>query len=107
MKVGLLNYAGTAILKKYYFALWRAFPEDYMTSLAKISAQLPLRDDAINLITSKSTSIGANKSILDILISFRGFDNDLMEFCSMVEAVIGDEQKVVQVVEPLRQGWYL
>ena len=91
-------------MKKYYLALWRALPEDYMASLAKISAQLPLRDDAINLITCQSTSVAANKSILDILISFRGYDSDLMEFCSIVEAVIGDEQKVAQVVEPLRQG---
>ena len=77
-----------------------------MTSLAKISAQLPLRDDAINLITHQTSSIGANKSILDILITFRGYDDDLMEFCSILEAVIQDEQKVAQVVEPLRQGWY-
>ena len=93
-------------MKKYYFPLWRALPEDYMTSLSKISAQLPLRDDAVNLITSQTNSIGANKSILDVLIMFRGYDSDLIEFCSILEAVIGDEQKVAQVVEPLRQGWY-
>ena len=85
--------------------LWRAFPEDYMMSLAKISAQMPLQDDAVNLVTSQSTWVAANKSLLDVVLLTKGYDNDLMEFCSVVETIIGDEEKVAQVVEPLRQGW--
>ena len=84
--------------------LWRAFPEDYMTSLAKISAQMPLQDDTISLMTSHPDCVGANKSLLDIVILFKGSDNSLMEFCLLMETIIGDEQKVAEVVEPLRQG---
>ena len=93
-------------MKKYYFDLWKAFPEDYMTSLAKLSAVIPLRDDEINLITSQPSSIGANKILLDFLILYRGYNRELMEFCSLVESVIENEQKVAEVVEPLRNGWF-
>ena len=99
-----MAHAGQAILKKYYFALWKAFPEDYMTSLAKLSAVLPLQDDSINLVTCQSSCIGANKTILDLLILSRGYDREMMEFCSLAESIIGDEQKVAEVVEPLRNG---
>ena len=77
-----------------------------MTSLAKISAAISLDDDSINLITSQSSWIGANKTILDFLILFRGYDREMMEFCSLAESIIGDEQKIAEVVEPLRNGWF-
>ena len=100
----ILKHAGRALLKKYYLKMWRAFPTDYMTSLVTISTLLPLTDDALNHITSQSSSIAANKAILDVLILFRGYDTELMEFCSVLEKVIGTEQKVAEVVEPLRNG---
>ena len=75
-----------------------------MTSLAKISAQVPLQYDEVNLVASQPTWIAANKSLLDVVLLIKGYDNDLMEFCTMVEAIIGDKEKVAQVVEPLRQG---
>ena len=91
-------------MKKYYYDLWKAFPVDYMTSLAKVSAVIPLPDDTVNIVTSQPSWIGANKSILDILIVYKGHDRELMEFCSLAELIIGDEQKVTKIVEPLRNG---
>ena len=75
-----------------------------MTSLAKISAVISLDDDSVYLITSQPSWIGANKAILDFLILFRGNEREMMEFCSLAESIIGDEQKVAEVVEPLRNG---
>ena len=67
---------------------------------------MPLQDDTVHLVTSQSTWMAANKSLLDVVLLMKGYDNDLMEFCSVVETIIENEEKVTQVVEPLRKGWY-
>ena len=97
------TYVGQTILKKYYHVLWRAFPEDYMTSLINISKLVTLEQSEIDLITSHSTAVAANKAILDIMILRKGSHKDLLEFCSVMEEVIVDKQKK-KIIEQLRNG---
>jgi len=75
-----------------------------MISIATIRALLPLPDDIIEHVTSQPTFITANKAILDIMILYKGSDSELIEFCSIMEAIITIKEKVAQVVEPLRNG---
>jgi len=60
----------------------------------------------LDKITGCSTAEKSNQAILDLAIALRGSDQNLMEFCSIMETVIVDKQKVATVVEPLRNGLY-
>ena len=99
-------FIGKALLKKYYNALWMAFPEEYFTSLTRIYSckQLIIYDEMLDKITDCPTAAESNQAILDLAIALRGSDQNLMEFCSIMEVVIEDKQKVARVVEPLRNG---
>ena len=90
------------MFKKHYHALWKALPEDYCVSLAKISELTSLQQSEIDLITNQSTSMAANKAILDLMISRKGSCKEMLDFCSLMEGVITDRQQVV--VERLRNG---
>ena len=96
-------YVGQAILKKYYYALLKAFPKDYITSLVTISQHVALKQCDIDLITSHTTPVEANKAMLDIVILHKGSHKDLFEFCSVMEMIIVDKQKR-KIVEQLRNG---
>ena len=84
-----------------------AFPEEYFTSLTRIYSckQLILYDEMLDKITDCPTAAESNQAILDLAIALRG--SDLIEFCSIMETVIEDKQKISRVVEPLRNGLYL
>ena len=92
------------VLKKHYHNLWKALPEDYMTSLTRLSQLMPLEDRAVDHITCQPTPIGSRMAMLDMVILFKCSDGQLLDICSIMETIIGDEQKVAQVVEPLRIG---
>ena len=92
------------VLKKHYHKLCKALPEDYMTSLTRLSQLMPLEDRAVDHITGQPTPIGSRMAILDMVILFKCSDAELLDLCSVMETIIGDEQKVAQVVEPLRVG---
>ena len=92
------------VLKKHYHNLWKAFPEDYFTSLARLSQLMPLEDRAVNHITDQPSTIGSRMAILDLVILFKCSDAQLLDICSLMETIIGDEEKAAQVVEPLRIG---
>ena len=99
----VLMYVGQTILKKYFHVLLRAFPEDYMTSLVNINQLqlITLKECEVDLITSHATSVKANKAILDLMILHKGSHKDLLEFCSIMEAIIVDRKSIV---EQLRNG---
>ena len=92
------------VLKKHYHNLWKAFPEDYFTSLARLSQLMPLEDRAVNHITNQPSTIGSRMAMLDVVILFKCSDAQLLDICSLMETIIGDEEKAAQVVEPLRIG---
>ena len=91
-------------MKKHYHALCKAFPEDHCVTLVRVNDVISLKPCDIDFITNHSTSMAANKAILDILISRKASCKGLIDLCSMMEAIIADGQKIVEVVEPLRNG---
>jgi len=52
------------------------------------------------------TAKDSNEAILCLAILYKASNDNLLEFCSVMEAVIDDKQKVAKVVEPLRNGLY-
>jgi len=60
----------------------------------------------LDKITDCPTAAESNRAILDLAISLRGSDPYLMEFCTIMETIIEDKQKVAKVVTPLRNGLY-
>ena len=92
------------MLKKHYDALWNAFPEDHYVSMVRVGQVISLKQCDVDLIINHSTSMAANKAILDILISRINSNKELFELCSVMEEMIVDRQKIVEVVEPLRNG---
>ena len=52
------------------------------------------------------TAKESNEAILSLAILLKASDDELLEFCTIMEAVIEDKQKVAEVVEPLRNGLY-
>jgi len=97
-------YLGQVLLKKYYYALLNAFPEEYFYSLSRIHELVTIWDELMDKITACPTAEESNKAILNLAIIFKASDDGLLEFCSIMEAVIVDKQKVAEVVEPLRNG---
>jgi len=77
-----------------------------MTSLTRLSQSMPLEDRGVDYITSQPTAMGSNMAILDFAILFKGSNTELLDLCTMLETIIGDEKRVAQVVEPLRIGQY-
>ena len=75
-----------------------------MTSLTRLSQNMPLEDRAVDYITSQATSMKSNIAVLDFAILFKGSNAELLDLCSMLETIIGDDKKAAQVVEPLRIG---
>ncbi|XP_065903832.1 uncharacterized protein [Dysidea avara] len=102
LPTGRLSAKAQEVLKKHYHKLCKALPEDYMTSLTRLSQLMPLEDRAVDHITGQPTPIGSRMAILDMVILFKCSDAELLDLCSVMETIIGDEQKVAQVVEPLR-----
>jgi len=92
------------VLKKHYHTLWKAFPEDYITSLTRLSQLMPLEDRAVDYVTRQPTPMGSKMAVLDFVILFKCTDAQLLDLCTMLETIIGDEQKAARVVEPLRNG---
>ena len=82
----------------------KAFPEEYFDTLSRVHDLLTIYDEILDRIIACPTAEESNKAILNLAIIFKGSDDDLLEFCSVMEAVIKDKQKVAEVVEPLRNG---
>jgi len=84
--------------------LLKALPEDYFTSLAKLNEVITVDDKAVEHVTGQPSTIGSKMAILDLAIVSKCSNVQLLDLCSIMETIIGDEQKVAQVVEPLRIG---
>ena len=85
----------------------KAFPEAYFDSLSRIHDLITIYDEVLDKIMECSTAKESNEAILCLVILLKASDDKLLEFCSIMEAVIEDKQKVAEVVEPLRNGLYI
>ena len=82
----------------------KALPEDYFTSLARLSELMAVDDKAVEHVTDQTSSLTSKRAILDLVIVSNCSNAQLLDICSILESVIGDEEKAAQVVEPLRIG---
>ena len=89
------------MLKKYYSNLLKCLPDDYMTSLEKLSSVFKLTDQIVNNIVSCQSTKDSNKKILDVLI-FPLKDEYLLKFCDCMEMLATPNMKAV--VHALRDG---
>ena len=85
----------------------KAFPDTYFDSLSRIHDLITIYDEVLDKIMECPTAKESNEAILCLVILLKASDNKLLEFCSLMEAVIEDKQKVAEVVEPLRNGLYI
>ena len=94
-------YVGIAVLKKYYGALLKSLPEDHMVTLGRLCKTIPVDDDVVDQVISCEDPSVANKKILHILIMTVENDNNLLDLCNSLRAIL---QEVPTVLSPLRNG---
>ena len=102
-----LDYCSVAIavLKKHYHALWRSFPDDHMITLATLCGEFKIHDEAIEMVSTCSTSEGGNRTILDYIIFITNGEQQMNAFCDLMAKLINNP-KLSRVVSSLRKGTY-
>jgi len=95
------------IFSKGFFKKLERKCDTYFDSLSRIHDLITIYDEVLDKIMECSTAKESNEAILCLVILLKASDDKLLEFCSIMEAVIEDKQKVAEVVEPLRNGLYI
>ena len=95
-------FSGVAVLKKHYYNLLKSLPDNYMVTMEKLcqSGVAKNSDQTVNAILSWPNAEFANRKILDFLIGCINNDQDLLEFCDRMEALVNIED----VVHDVRDG---
>ena len=95
-----------AVLKKHYNSLWRSFPEDHMITLSTLCGVVTINEEIVDLLTCIPTSELSNRTILDYIIYTMNGEDQLMNFCDLMELLINNT-RLSKVVGELRKGTYI
>jgi len=92
-----------AALKKHYNNLWRSFPDDHMITLSTLCEACNVQSEAIEMITACRSSDEANRTILNYIIFITKGDQQIMEFCNLMQKLINNP-RLSKITSDLRSG---
>ena len=98
-----IKYAGLELLRAKYTEILVCFPENYGATIQCL--QNYLGDSDIAEIVSLSS--GHNQKILDCLVQKVKREEDLLDFCEILEKISGAPPLLKQIVEQIRKGTYI
>ena len=98
-----INYTGLELLRAKYTRILACFPENYGTTIQCL--QNYLGDSEVAEIVSLSS--GHNQKILDCLIRKVKRDEDLLDFCEVLDKISGAPPLLKLIVEQIRKGAYM
>ena len=92
-----------ALLKEHYHSILHLMPEEYELTVGQL--QKYVSEDTICAILSSSSSLEANRMILDCLVDRLSSSADLLDFCDQLENVSPlHEMKIL--IKQIRSGGF-
>ena len=96
-------YAGLELLRAKYTEILACFPENYGATIQCLQNYL---DDS-DIAEIVSLSSGHNQKILDCLVQKVKREEDLLDFCEILEKISGAPPLLKLIVEQIRKGTYI
>lgn len=94
---------GLAALKKIYPSLLKSLSSNHTTTLGRLQKAVKVPEQKVESFNSAPNSDVGNEMIMSYLIGLIQTENDIVNFCDVLEKMIGDKGKC-ECVSDLRSG---